>query len=293
MKKDNCLQRNVPSDVYNEHYYWEEDGPFGWRRFLETRGQHRTLDGSYLLSLGQLKDGMRMLDVGCGRGEFVFRCTQDHDVLGVGIDYSVTAMNIARNIVFEFASEEQKAKMLFVRADAQRLPFSDGSFDVIFSHHVVEHLYPKQLERMLSECNRLLRDNGRLVLETGPNLWRLRYGFHITRLAYRIPFLGEIYRRMMEVKEIPRQAKTAEDARYHIGEQSVPSLKRVLWKNGFKHKVWVGLGQDSHFSRIEFEKRFGWLGILLYRFYYLCYGVFPFNMVFGDIIYALAWPDRR
>jgi SAM-dependent methyltransferase len=202
-------------------------------------------------------------------------------------------MSIARNIVFEFASEEQKAKMLFVRADAQRLPLSDGSFDVIFSHHVVEHLYPKQLGRMLSECNRLLRDNGRLVLETGPNFWRLRYGFHITRLAYRIPFLGEIYRRMMGVKEIPRQAKTAEDARYHIGEQSVPSLKRVLWKNGFKHKVWVGLGQDSHFSRRAFQKRFGWLGILLYGFYYLCYGVFPFNMVFGDIIYALAWPDRR
>jgi len=252
--KGGCTQRTIPSEVYDEHYYWEQNGPGRWVQFLKTRGQHPSQGGSYFQSLGELRDGMHVLDVGCGRGEFVFRCVQDYQIVGVGIDCSAAGIKIARNIVYEFGTEEQKTRMLFVKGDAQALPLANESFDVIFSHHVVEHLYSEQLEKMLGECNRILRDGGRLVLETGPNLWRLQYGFRITRLAYRISFVGEIYRRMMEVEKIPQQAKTPEDACYHVGEQSVPSLKRALRRNGFKCKVWVGLGQDSRFTRETFQK---------------------------------------
>ncbi len=293
MRKNNCTQRTVPSGVYDKHYYWEENGPGGWRRFLETRGRYHSQNSDYLRSLGKLKDGMRVLDLGCGRGEFIFHCTQDHQVLGVGIDYSATAMEIASGTVYQFGTDEQKVRMLFVRADAQHLPFPDRSFDVVFSHHVVEHLYSKQLERMLDECSRLIREGGRLLIETGPNLWRLRYGFRITRLAYRIPSLGQIYHRMMEVEEIPLQAKTPGDAHSHVGEQSVLSLKRALQRNGFECKAWVGLGKDSRFTREIFQKRLGWTGTLLYYIYYFLYGMFPFNLVFGDVVYALAWPERR
>jgi ubiquinone/menaquinone biosynthesis C-methylase UbiE len=287
-----CAEQTVSSEVYDENYYWEQDGPGGWRRFLETGGQQQTPGEGYLRSLGQLKDGMRVLDIGCGRGEFVLRCVQDHQLFSVGLDYSAAAVKVARDIVYQFGTEEQKTRMLFIRADAQRIPFADKSYDVIFSHHVVEHLYPDQLERMLRECHRLLKDGGLLVFETAPNLWRLRYGFPITRLAYRFLFLGDVYCRIMGVKEIPRQAKTSEDAMYHVGEQSVPSLKRVLQRNGFEFKVWVGLGTDSRFTREAFQKRFGRMGYPLYYLYYLVYGTFPFNLIFDDIIYALAWPVR-
>ena len=287
------MKRAVPSEVYDERYYYEQDGPYGWRKFLETRGRLRSQGKDYIQSLGQLRDGMRVLDVGCGRGEFIFRCVQDHCVLGVGIDYSAAAVNIAYNSVRSFGTEEEKARMIFTRADAQSLPFSIGTFDVIYSHHVIEHLYPEQLEKMLSECKRVLRDSGRIVFETGPNLWRLRYGFPITRLAYRIPLLGEIYRRMMGVDEIPQQSKSDEDAIYHVGEQSVLSLKKALQRNGFKCKVWVGLGQDSRFTKQAFQKRFGKLGLLLCGLYFLLYGVYPFKLVFDDVIYATASPDGR
>lgn len=292
MTRTNCKQRSVPAEVYDERYYWEQDGPEGWRRFLETRGQHRSPSEGYFRSLGCLRDGMRVLDVGCGRGELIFRCVQDHKVAAVGIDYSAAAVRIARGITYELGTKEQKTRMSFAVADAQHLPFANRSFDVIFSHHVVEHLYPEQLERMLSECNRLLRNGGCLVLETGPNLWRLQYGFRITRLAYRVPFLGAVYCKMMGVDEIPQQVKTPEDALYHVGEQSLPGLRRALRRHGFKCRVWVGLGQDSRFTREAFQHHFGRMGRLWYGLYYLLYGLFPFNLVFGDIIYALAWPDR-
>ena len=292
MKTDK-MKRAVPSEVYDERYFYEQDGPYGWRQFLEKRGQQHPKVEEYLSILGQLEDGMRVLDIGCGRGEAIFRCVVNYHLFGVGIDYSAAAVKIAHNIVRSFGTEEEKARMTYIRADAQSLPFANETFDVIFSHHVIEHLYPMQLERMLLECNRVLRDDGRIVFETVPNLWRLRFGFPITRMVYRIPFFGKIYRRLMGVDEIPRQSKTDEDAIYHVGEQSVLSLKKALQRNGFKCKVWVGLGQDSRFTKRAFQKRFGKAGLLLYGLYFLLYGVYPFKLVFGDIIYASASPDGR
>ncbi len=53
-------------------------------------------------------------------------------------------------------------------SDAERLPTSlnlpDGSFDLILSSHVIEHLYhPK---KMIGECARLLREDGCIVVTT-------------------------------------------------------------------------------------------------------------------------------
>ncbi|MCJ7728460.1 MAG: class I SAM-dependent methyltransferase, partial [Sedimentisphaerales bacterium] len=238
---------SVPSTVYDERYYWEQNGPGGWRRFLELGANGEVGEGGYLLQLAQIPLGGWVLDIGCGRGEAILRCVQTDRVTGIGIDYSEAAVSIAQKIVYSFAQEDQKRRMLFVRADAQHLPFADHWFDVILSHHVIEHLYPAQLKRMLDECHRVLTKEGRLVLETGPNLWRLRYGFPITRLAYRLPGLGEIYRRMMGVKEIPQVARTEDDALYHAGEQSVFSLRRSLQQAGFVGRVWIGLDQSGHF----------------------------------------------
>lgn len=289
-KKDDFTKRSVPLEVYDERYYWEQDGPGGWQLFLETRGRSRPQGGGYLQSLGQLGDGMRMLDVGCGRGELVFRCVRDHQALGIGIDYSAAAVSIARGVVYEFATEEQKDRMLFIKADAQQMPFRSRSLDVIFSHHMVEHLYPEQMQKMFDECRRILRKEGRLVLQTGPNLWRLRYGFPITRFAYRLSWLAEIYQRVMNVQQIPRKARSEEDMRLHVGEQSVVSLKKVLQQSGFDGKVWVGKDQSGRFSRQSFRKRLGAKGLFVHQVYQLLYETYPLNLVFGDVIYAVAYP---
>lgn len=40
------------------------------------------------------------------------------------------------------------------------LPYPDQSFDVIYSSHVIEHIEPRYVPLVLSECARLLRSNG-------------------------------------------------------------------------------------------------------------------------------------
>ena len=45
---------------------------------------------------------------------------------------------------------------------AQSLPFPDNSVDLLYSHHVMEHLPDTQLQRHLSEIYRVLREGGGL-----------------------------------------------------------------------------------------------------------------------------------
>ena len=40
------------------------------------------------------------------------------------------------------------------------LPFASGSVDSIYSTHMIEHLYPDELENLLLECARVLKAGG-------------------------------------------------------------------------------------------------------------------------------------
>ena len=60
-----------------------------------------------------------------------------------------------------------------VYLDARRaFPLPDGSFDVVFSEHVIEHLTYSEGRRCLAECRRVLRPGGRIRIAT-PSLDRL------------------------------------------------------------------------------------------------------------------------
>lgn len=50
-------------------------------------------------------------------------------------------------------------------ADAMRLPFPDNHADVICSVHMIEHLYKWDAEKALNEWHRILKPNGKLVIE--------------------------------------------------------------------------------------------------------------------------------
>ena len=48
----------------------------------------------------------------------------------------------------------------------QRLPFADGTFDVVYSSHVLEHFAPATAEALLRECHRVLKPGSTAVLRT-------------------------------------------------------------------------------------------------------------------------------
>jgi ubiquinone/menaquinone biosynthesis C-methylase UbiE len=86
-------------------------------RYSFTKGTEQEV--GFLIDELSLKPGMRVLDVGCGPGRHA------HALLAHGID--VVGLDIS--MAFLRAAGEG----MWVRADARRLPFSNGSFDAAIS----------------------------------------------------------------------------------------------------------------------------------------------------------------
>ena len=98
----------------------------------------------------------RVLDVGCGHGEFLnhVRCARR-----VGVDLNPDAALALRDGI-EFHAGDVR--------DLSFLP--DGSMDVVFTSNLMEHLPSKaDVERMLREARRALRPGGHLIA-LGPNM---------------------------------------------------------------------------------------------------------------------------
>jgi ubiquinone/menaquinone biosynthesis C-methylase UbiE len=90
------------------------------------------------------------LEVGCGSGKTISGMS---GVKAIGIDISSVALDMCRA---RYSAEGQE----YAIADAGKLPFRDGCFDVVISFHVLEHLYQKGREESAQEMLRVLRPGG-------------------------------------------------------------------------------------------------------------------------------------
>lgn len=117
----------------------------------------------YLVSHFNIKTGSVMVDVGCGRGEFM------HGFKQAGLD--VRGLDIVR---FEGKSLEG---LNVQNADFEHEPFpyKDASIDLVFSKSVIEHL--NNPANFIKECKRILKPNGRIVIMT-PDWQSQRYIFY-------------------------------------------------------------------------------------------------------------------
>lgn len=100
----------------------------------------------------QAEKALKILEVGCGEGSKLKLVTPPGSQ-GVGVDISQTAISRAQT---------QYPQFQFQVADAERLPFADGEFDLVLSAFTLEHL--QNPERVLAEMIRVLKSRGSLAL---------------------------------------------------------------------------------------------------------------------------------
>lgn len=120
----------------------------------------------------------RVLDAGCGGGGTALSLAEESS-FAVGLDLDARFLGSGTRL----AGEKGIGNTGFVQGDGSRLPFRDGTFDLVFSHSVIEHV--ASAEGYLSECRRVLRPGGILYLSTAPYLSLA--GAHLPRLVLPIP----------------------------------------------------------------------------------------------------------
>ena len=139
----------------------------------------------YLERLGVTTLG-RVLDAGCGGGGMCVSFAEEAEVV-VGIDLA----DRFREAGTRLAREHGVTNLRFAQADGTALPFRTASFDVVFSHAVIEHVDDPLA--YLGEIHRVVRPDGRVFLQTAPYL--SPHGSHLPRLKVPIPLHLVIGRR--------------------------------------------------------------------------------------------------
>jgi arsenite methyltransferase len=111
-------------------------------------------------TMGRLAPGERVLDLGCGAGTDSLVAAQM-----VGADGHVTGIDMTEAMLVKARSAATTMganKVEFVEAEAERLPFSDASFDVVISNGVID-LVPDK-DAVFGELYRVLAPGGRIQI---------------------------------------------------------------------------------------------------------------------------------
>lgn len=114
-----------------------------------------------------------VLDIGCGAGgKTIFYASQGVKKI-VGVEILGKYKEEAEGLAKKYGMEE---KFEFVCADASKTPFEDESFDTIIMNDAMEHV--DEPEKVLDECYRILKKNGKLYLNFPP--YNHPYGAHLS-----------------------------------------------------------------------------------------------------------------
>ena len=137
---------------------WEWHGQYAYRAFKRY-----------------VPPGSRVLEVGFGSGRMISRMARDPGCRAFGVDVEDSA----------FSSLMESCRFYGTRVGAVKgstfeLPFSNGSFDLVYSEGVIEHFPGEDIIRSVSEHIRVCKKGG-LVIISVPN----RYAYFHT-LAKRV-----------------------------------------------------------------------------------------------------------
>jgi ubiquinone/menaquinone biosynthesis C-methylase UbiE len=111
----------------------------------------------YIFAANYVKDKI-VLDAACGTG-YGSNYLSNYAKMVYGIDINADVIENNKEIY-------KKDNLIFTNGSVYQLPYDDNMFDVIVSFETIEHV--DNGEKVLSEFNRVLKDNGLLIIST-PN----------------------------------------------------------------------------------------------------------------------------
>ena len=203
--------------------YGDEAALRGNPSFVWRAGQERRLR---MVREAVALEGKRMLDLGCGVGMY----TSAFATLGArafGVEVEFDRALAARNLVDPISQGVGEA-----------LPFCDDSFDVVFSHEVLEHVVADRV--CAAEMVRVARPGGHIIIfvpnrryffETHGIYWRGKYHFGNKPFVNWLPD-------QLRVRLAPHvRAYTGRALRHLFADQPVRTLIHTLIYPGYDNIV--------------------------------------------------------
>lgn len=131
---ERVIPAQVDADLWNEHF-------------------------SRYVFAGRHAHGRRVLDAGCGAGYGAAELSRCGAAAVTGVDVAAEAVAMARSAYAASGAD-------FLQASCTALPFAAGSFDLVVSFEVIEHL--RDWRGLLAEARRVLAPGGLFLVST-PN----------------------------------------------------------------------------------------------------------------------------
>jgi O-antigen chain-terminating methyltransferase len=153
--KKNLQNHKVQKPENNESE--DNESEINYYAFEERfRGSRDHIQQHQKAFLDYFKDCKNVLDIGCGRGEFL-ELARQNDIVAKGIDINEDMVSFCKSKGFNVELKD---------AIETLQSMEDKSLDGIFISQVVEHLAPNYLIKMLNLCNKKLKYGFYLIVET-------------------------------------------------------------------------------------------------------------------------------
>ena len=132
-------------------------------RFLDSDHRRRMQRPDRIIERSGIKEGMNVLEIGCGSGAFTTFVAR-----AVGRKGKVFALDIQQQMLDQLINKLQRPKhcdidnVELVLSSAYHLPFKDGSLDNVYMVSVFQEIHDK--DKTLKEIRRVLKQGGILAI---------------------------------------------------------------------------------------------------------------------------------
>jgi predicted SAM-dependent methyltransferase len=135
-------------------------------------------------------------------------------------NYLVNGHILRKNIIKNYYKKSEKKKIhfgagkkrikTFLNSDimgkcpidiTKKLPFKNNSIDIIYSNHLIEHIYLKNFKFFLKECKRVLKKGGIIIIQT-PSLEKIARELYNNKNNKNKKFILETHKKYSLEKQV-------------------------------------------------------------------------------------------
>ena len=110
--------------------------------------------------LNEIKNNTQLLDIGTGSGKMLEILYNEKNVTGVGTDTNADMLKEAKHKL-----KNTNTELHLIKA-GDKLPFEKNSFDYVTICSVLFHMKENEIDAMLLDSLKVLKDNGQIIILT-------------------------------------------------------------------------------------------------------------------------------